>query len=247
MRQARALERAFQKKGRPMPVFVGMRYSYPLIPEALEEMRAQGISRLILLSLSPYRTAFASEGYYDEVKRIVAGWEEKMELIEVEDWHAHPSLCAAWAARIAKTIGIMGERKEETPVVFTAHSLPKEVAACSPYVRQLEEIIAGIIRIIGPLRWRLAFQSRGRGGGAWLKPEPEQCLAEFAAAGHDKAIICPIGFISDHLETLYDLDIQLKQRAMQRGIEITRVPCLNDAPALIEVLCQMAVDALEKK
>ena len=245
MRQARALEKALQKKGKPLPIFVGMRYGHPLIAERLEEIRKRGISRIILVSLSPYRTAFSSEGYYNEVKRIVAGWSERMDLIEVDDWHALPSLCAAWAAKIAEAIGRMGAKKDEIPVVFTAHSLPQAVAASSPYVRQLEETIEGIIHITGPLCWRLAFQSRTRGEGKWLGPEPETCLKGLFAEGYHKALICPIGFINDHLETLYDLDIVLKAWADKQGIEIIRVACLNDAPVLIEVICQLAERALE--
>src|SRR5208337_1431038 len=140
---------------------------------------------------------------------------------------------AAWATKIEEA------KEKEIPVVFTAHSLPQEVAAVSPYVRQLEETIEGIIRITGPLRWQLAFQSKGRGGGAWLGPEPETCLEAFAAEGYRKALICPIGFINDHLETLYDLDIVLTAWADKQGIEISRVPCLNDAPVLIQVLEQL--------
>jgi ferrochelatase len=245
MRQARALEKALKKKGRPLPVLVGMRYSHPLIAETLEEIGKLGISRIILISLSPYRSAFSSEGYYNEVKRIVAAWNEGRELVEVGDWHAHPCLCAAWAAKIAEAIGRRGTKKDEIPVVFTAHSLPQDVAASSPYVRQLEETIEGIIRFTGPLRWRLAFQSRGSGGGTWLGPEPQTCLEGLAAEGYQKILICPIGFIADHLETLYDLDIVLKAWADKQGIEITRVACLNDAPELIEVLRQLAEGALE--
>jgi len=245
LRQARALEKALKRKGKSLPVFVGMRYSRPLIAEALEEIRKREVSRIILISLSPYRSTFSSEGFYDEVKRIVATWNERMQLVEVDDWHAHPSLCAAWAAKIDETIGRMGERKEEIPVVFTAHSLPQAVAASSPYVRQLEETIEGIIHITGPLCWRLAFQSRTRGEGKWLGPEPETCLKGLFAEGYHKALICPIGFINDHLETLYDLDIVLKAWADKQGIEIIRVACLNDAPVLIEVICQLAERALE--
>jgi ferrochelatase len=245
IRQTRALEKALKGKGMPLPVFFGMRYSHPLIPEALEEARKKGISRVILISLSPYRTAFSSEGYYDEVKRIVAAWQEGMELVEVDDWHAHPSLCAAWAAKIAEAIERLDTRKEGISVVFTAHSLPQAVATGSPYVRQLEETIQGIIHITGPLRWRLAFQSRGRGKEEWLGPEPVQCLQELFAEGLRTVLICPIGFISDHLETLYDLDITLKEQADKQGIAVVRIPCLNDAPELIEVLVQLVERALE--
>jgi ferrochelatase len=241
------LEKALKQKGKPLPVFVGMRYSHPLIAETLEEIRKRGISRIILISLSPYHSSFTTEGYYAEVKRIIAAWDEKMELIEVDDWHALPSLCAAWAAKIAEAIEIMGARKDEIPVVFTAHSLPQEVASDSSYVKQLEATIEGITDITGPLRWQLAFQSRGRGGGAWLEPEPEACLAGLAAEDLHKAIICPIGFINDHLETLYDLNIVLKAWGDKQGIEISRVSCLNDAPELIEVMVKLVEEALKGK
>jgi ferrochelatase len=239
MRQARALEKALKEKGRFLPVLVGMRYGHPLIAETLEEIRKRGISRIILVSLSPYRTPFSSEGYYAEVKRIVASWNEDVKLVEVDDWYAHPGLCAAWATRIEEA------KEKGMPVIFTAHSLPQDVAAASSYVRQLEETIEEITHITGPLRWRLAFQSKGRRGGTWLGPEPETILKELAEQGCHKALICPIGFIVDHLETLYDLDIVLKAEADKQGIEISRVPCLNDAPVLIEVLVQLVEAALE--
>jgi ferrochelatase len=247
MRQAKALEKALKEKGNPLAVFVGMRYGHPLIAEALVEVRKRGVARLILISLSPYRTAFSSKGYYNEVKRIVSAWDERVELLQADDWYAHPCLCAAWATKIDGAIETMGARKDEIPVIFTAHSLPQEVAASSSYVKQLEEAIDGIIKITGPLRWHLAFQSKGRGAGEWLGPEPEQILVDIALEGYTKVLICPIGFIVDHLEILYDLDIVLKAWADRRGIEITRVPCLNDAPELIELLVQLVKGALERK
>jgi ferrochelatase len=247
LQQARALEQEFQKRGRPVPVYCGMHYSRPLIAEALEEIQKGEISRLILISLSPYRSSFSSEGYYAEVKRIVAQWEGSMDLIEVDDWHAHPVLCAAWAARITEAIGGMGEENAEIPVIFTAHSLPKDVASASPYERQLEETITGIIEMTGPMRWHLAFQSRAGAKGKWLGPDPETILEDLIKEGLHKALICPIGFITDHLETLYDLDIALKEWADEQGIEIIRTPCLNVAPELIEVLVQLVEGVLERE
>jgi len=247
MRQARALAGTLKRKGTPLSVFWGMRYGRPLISEVLEEIRKKGISRIILISLSPYRSAFSSEGYYAEVKQTIAAWNEPMELIQVDDWHANPGLCTAWAAKITEAIGKMGEGKDEIPVVFTAHSLPHDVASNAPYQQQLGESIEGIVKVTGPLRRHLAFQSRGRGGGEWLGPEPEKVLADLSREGCHKALICPIGFIADHLETLYDLDIALTAWADKKGIEIIRTPCLNDAPALIEVLVHLVEGALEKQ
>lgn len=247
MRQARALEGALKRKETPLPVFWGMRYGQPLIAETLEDIKRGGISRVILISLSPYRSTYSSEGYYTEVKQTVAAWNKDMELIEADDWHAHPGLCTAWAAKITEAIGKMGEGKSEISVVFTAHSLPHDVASNAPYQRQLEETIEGIMKITGPLRWHLAFQSRGRGGDEWLGPEPEKILEDLAQKDYQKALICPVGFIADHLETLYDLDIALTAWADKKGIEIIRTPCLNDAPALIEVLVQLVEGGLEKQ
>jgi ferrochelatase len=109
----------------------------------------------------------------------------------------------------------------------------------------VEETIEGILSITGPLRWHLAFQSKGRGEAVWLGPEPEAILKGLITEGYHKALICPIGFISDHLETLYDLDIALKEWAAVQGIEVIRTPCLNDAPELIEVLVQLVEEAIE--
>jgi ferrochelatase len=247
LRQARALEGELQKKGEPVPVFYGMRYSGPLIAEALEQIAKRRTSRLILISLSPYHSSFSSEGYYAEVQRITAQWGESIDLIEVNDWHAHPGLCAAWAARITEAIGDIDRKKDNIPVIFTAHSLPKEAAAASPYERQLEETITGIIEMTGPMRWHLAFQSRPGTKGKWLGPDPETILEDLMKDGFHKALICPIGFITDHLETLYDLDIALKEWADEQGIEIIRTPCLNVAPELIEVLVHLVEGGLPKQ
>lgn len=246
-RQARALEERLQKREQPLQVYVGMRYGRPLIAEILEKIREKEISRLILLSLSPYCSPFTSEGYYDEVKRVIATWDEEMELIQVDDWYAHPCLCAAWAKRIDKTLKEISERGKGVPVIFTAHSLPLEVASRTPYVEQLEETAKGIIKITGPLRWQLAFQSRARGEGEWLGPEPETILEEILQKGYRETLIVPVGFISDHLETLYDLDISLKKWANSRGIEIIRVSCLNDSPGLIKTLAHLVEGALKGK
>ena len=245
MQQAAALERALRGRGIPVPVFAGMRYSHPLIAETLDEIKKRDISSIIPVSLSPYHSP-ATEEYYAEVRRIWAARHKGREIVQIADWHAHPLLCAAWAKRILEALGTTGGKKEAIPVIFTAHSLPIKVAANSSYIKQLEETIQGIIAKTGPLGWHLAFQSKGRGRDDWLGPEPATILEGIFTEGHRQAVICPIGFISDHLETLYDLDIVIKVWADKRGIEVSRIPCLNVAPELIEVLVQLVEGALGK-
>jgi len=246
LRQARALQERLKEKNLHLNVYVGMRYGHPLISEALEEIKKQKVSRIILVSLSPYHSPFTSEGYYREAKRIIVSWEEEIDSIQVNDWYKHPFLIKAWANNINKILKEISEGKEELPVLFTAHSLPQEMASSAPYVGQLRETIQGIISLTGPLEWQLVFQSRGR-GGTWLGPDPETILKKLYKNGYHKVLIVPVGFISDHLETLYDLDISLKDWASSRNMNIIRVACLNDSPELIETLAQLVKGALKKK
>ena len=132
MRQARALEKALKKTGRPLPVFVGMRYGHPLIAETLEEIRKRGISRIILVSLSPYRSAFSSEGYYDEVKRIVAAGMKAWSSLRLMTGMPILLLCAAWAAKIAEAIGRMGARKTRYLWSSRPTACPRRLPQVSP-------------------------------------------------------------------------------------------------------------------
>jgi ferrochelatase len=246
LRQARALQERLKEKNLPFKVYVGMRYGHPLISEALEEIKKQKVSRIILVSLSPYHSPFTSEGYYREAKSIIVSWKEEVDSIQVNDWYKHPFLIQAWANNINKILKEISKEKEELPVLFTAHSLPQEMASSVPYVGQLRETIQGIISLAGPLEWQLAFQSRGR-RGTWLGPDPETILKKLYQNGYHKVLIVPVGFISDHLETLYDLDISLKDWASSRNMNIIRVACLNDSPELIETLAQLVEGALKEQ
>lgn len=246
LRQAKDLNERLREKELTLRVYAGMRYGHPLIAEALEEIRKEKASRIILLSLSPYRSPFTSEGYYEEAERVVGSWAQVVDLIKIDDWYAHPALCAAWANQIVDTLEETPETGEELPVIFTAHSLPQEAATRAPwYVEQLETTAKGIAKIIGLTRWQLAFQSQTR-GGEWLGPQPELVLQELSQQGYHKTLIVPLGFISEHLETLYDLDISLRDWAASQGITIIRVPCLNDSPDLIETLAQLVEGALRR-
>lgn len=238
MRQQALLEEALAAKGIPLPISVGMRYTQPLIPDALQELKSEGAETVVLIPLTPYRSPYTSEGLYEEAKQAATSL--GLRTIEPPDWQRHPLLCAAWAKKIQE-----GKKDGDIPILFTAHSLPELVANRYNYQRQLEETIAGILAITGPLPWRLAFQSQ-RKGEKWLGPCPEEVLQDLFKKGGGQVLVVPIGFITDHLETLYDIDIQLKDWGKVVGIEVIRVPCLNEAPELIALLCDLVERGLEK-
>ena len=246
LRQGRALQNKLQQGGLPLVVHVAMRFGRPSIAEAVQTIAEQKVYRIILVSLSPYRSPFTSEGYYREVRDVVAKHHEGVDLLQVADWYDHPCLAAAWAQQMERTSGNLRKEQAVLPVIFTAHSLPQKATTDYPYVTQIEQTIARIVDIAGTLPWRLAFQSRGRGKGPWLGPDPEVVLEELRQVGYRSVLVVPVGFVTDHLETLYDLDVSLKQWAQARRMDIVRVPCLNDAPELIETLAQVVTETLEQ-
>jgi len=206
-------------------------------------MAQDKISRVVMCSLSPYRSPYTSEGYYQEARRI-SYQKGVLNVVEINPWYAHPSLWAAWAEHLRRDSNGVEISLVNTPVLFTAHSLPLAIAASCRYVDQLRATIEGILTLMGPFTWHLAFQSRGREGAQWLTPTPEAVLEQLHDQGHRKTVVIPIGFVTDHLETLYDLDIILGRWARSRGQEITRVPCFNDRPYFISALADVVTDRL---
>lgn len=242
--QARALEEELRAEGNPMPVYVGMRYARPAVAEALAAMAAAGLRRVAAISLAPYRARVSTGAYEDEVRAALGQMDPAVcpEVRFARDWHLHPGFIAALAERLEEGMAAFPpERRSRVPVVFTAHSLPAEhVRQGDPYVDQIRATIAALIGRVGPLNWRLAYQSRGAGGGEWLGPQVEEVLEELAAAGEKEVLLDPIGFVADHMETLYDNDVLHRRRAEELGLRFARCACLNTAPAFIAALADIA-------
>ena len=243
MRQAAALRELLAGEGYPVAVYVGMGHGRPSIAQAVTQMAHDGMARVVMCSLSPYRSPYTSEGYYRETRRL-CGHTCIQQVVEIDPWYAHPSLWAAWAEHLGK----IDDREEiwsgTTPVVFTAHSLPLSIATSCGYVDQLRVTIEGIMTLVPPLAWHLAFQSRGRGHEPWLTPAPETVLEQLRGRGHENVVVVPLGFVADHLETLYDLDISLRTWAQSRGQTITRVPCFNDHTYFVRALADVVREKL---
>lgn len=234
--QAAALE---ERLGNGTPVLVGMRHWHPYIRDVLAELRAAGVERVIAVPLAPHYSRL-SIGAYELAVEENRG---PLEMAMVQHWYDHPGFLDAVAERVGGALDrCRPAEPEQVPLVFTAHSLPRRILADGdPYVAQLEASVAGVLARLGRdgSRSRLAFQSAGRTPERWLSPEATWVLEELADGGERTVVLCPIGFVSDHLEVLYDVDVELQGLARRRGLRLERTESLNASPLLIEALADL--------
>jgi ferrochelatase len=219
-------QRAALERELGIPVFVGMKHWRPRIAEAVEQALAGGATRLIGLVLAPHFSRM-SVGEYRE--RLEAALEDRAELVLVESWHDDSAFVDVVASRVRGT---------DAWVVFTAHSLPERILADGdPYREQLLETSRLVAERAGiGERWSFAFQSASPTGEPWLGPDILEELGRLHAEGVGKVLVAPVGFVSDHLEILWDLEIEAREKAQELGLELDRMPSMNDDPAFIAAL-----------
>lgn len=245
-RQAEAVSRALAEGGYPMPVAVGMRYSEPTIFEALEGLVAEGCIRVLGCPMAPHASPASTEAYLKVLQQAAEAIEEPTDVELIEGWHASPAFLDAWAESVGEVLKAMGEgESSEAVVVFTAHSLPVSVAVGSPYEAQMQETVQGVLERFGPLEWKFAWQSQGIRGGEWLTPDIPETLSKVVSEGYKTVVFVPVGFVADHVETLYDIDIDARRMAEDMGLVFRRAESLNDRPQYIEALTQAILAAAE--
>ena len=216
-----------------VPVFVGMKHWRPRIAEAVESALTLGATRLVGLVLAPHYSRLSIGEYRERLQSAVAG---RAEVVLVESWHDHPGFLDVVADRVRGT---------DAWVVFTAHSLPERILAeGDPYREQLLETSRLVAERAGLERWSFAFQSASPTGEPWLGPDVLEELDRLHAEGVPEVLVAPIGFVSDHLEILWDLDIEARERAGELGLELDRIESLNDDPAFIRALAELVEERL---
>jgi len=239
--QARALAEAL---GPEFAVYVGMRHWHPYIGDTVERILAAGHRRLVGIVLAPHYSAM-SVGAYE--KRLLEAARGRLELALVRSWGDHPGFLEAVAARVREALRQFPS-PEGVQVVFTAHSLPQRILAQGdPYPDQLGASAAAVARLVGLPEWRFAYQSAGATPEPWLGPEAGDVLVQLARAGHRAFLIVPIGFVSDHVEILYDVDVTYRHQAERLGARLERTASLNDDPRLVAALADLARTAARER
>jgi ferrochelatase len=239
-----ALELELAARGRPVRVYAGMRHIEPRIASIVETMAADGVTRFVAIALAPQASSNAA-GYRRAVDGSLAGLGDGAPAVTyVDSWHDQPRFIEALAATTAEALGRFAD---PTGVrgMFTAHSLPARVLAeGDPYPEQLARTAALVAERLGLADYDFAYQSAGRTGEPWLGPDILVEIRRLAAAGVSGLVIRPVGFVADHLEVLYDIDIEAQAVATEVGIRLERARSLNDDPMFIAGLADLAVAAL---
>jgi len=239
--QARGLEQALAQAGPALPVFVGMRNWHPFLHETLAEMADKGARRALGIILSPLRTEASWERYMQDVAEARARVARAPEVGFAPAWFEYPRFVAAVADRTWAALGeIPEDARASTPLVFTAHSVPVAMAEASPYVSDLTAAARAVARRLGHARWSVAYQSRsGSPRESWLEPDVTSVLRRLAADGERHAVVVPIGFVCDHVEVLYDLDVEARRVAAAAGLSLHRAAAVNDHPEFIAMLAEL--------
>ncbi len=226
--------------------YVGLRHWHPFIKEAYAELLEDCPERIVGLCLAPQYSSLSIGAYVKKVEEARAELADETPITFVTSWHRHPLLIAAIVENIRRTLEkFPGEARAQVPVLFTAHSLPERVVAMKdPYPEEVNGTARAVCEQLGSQPTRFAYQSQGRSDEKWLGPSVEETLDALAQEGHCHVLVAPIGFICDHVETLYDLDIDLTQLARTKGIQLERIPMLNASAPLIDILTSV-VDAHE--
>jgi ferrochelatase len=221
--QRAALERELE-----LPVFVGMKHWRPRIAEAADLAVAGGAEVAVGIVLAPHYSRLSVDGYHERLEEGLSG---RVELRFVESWHTHEPYIAVLADRVRGT---------DAHVVFTAHSLPARILEeGDPYRDQLLETSQLVAERAGLDSWSFAFQSESPTEEPWLGPDILDELDSLKAGGVESVLACPVGFVSDHLEILWDLDVEARERAAKLGLEFDRIRSLNDDPAFVRGLAEL--------
>jgi len=234
--QASALESALNTNGQEFKAFVGMRHWHPYIKDTLAEMQAQGIQHAVGLVMAPHYSRMSIGAYYKKVDEANL----PISFSRVEDWHLQPGYLNALAGRVRAALQHFPQDvRAEVPIIFTAHSLPEKILEWNdPYPIQLRETVSAVMERLGTHPHEFAFQSAAISTEPWLGPDASVVIECFASEGKRNILLCPIGFVCEHVEILYDIDIVYQKLAKQLGVHLERIEMLNTAPEMIDGLAQ---------
>ena len=232
------------------PVYVGMRNWKPFISEAVRQIKADGVEHVVALCLAPQNSRTSIGLYkkylFEDVERLAPD----VQVDFIENWHDHSGLVEAFRERVATALARVQAAAggPVVPVIFTAHSVPeKTIQGDDPYEQQVRETAALVAKAVGLKEFSVAFQSPGMTGEPWIAPTVESLIDQLASYGQRHVLLAPVGFVCDHVEILYDIDVFFREYGKIRGVTVHRSASLNDSPLFIQALAAIVTERLGEK
>jgi ferrochelatase len=243
-----ALERELNARGNAHRVYVGMKHWHPFIGDVVPHMAADGVTEAVALALAPHYSRISIGGYRQALDAALAGMAHSPSMRFINSWHMHDGFIDLIAERVIEALGLWGgamSPRAQVVTVFTAHSLPERIREWDdPYEQQLQESCRAVAERAGINNWIFAWQSAGETGGEkWLGPDICDALETIHDAGSRNVLSVPIGFVSDHLEILYDIDYEARRKAASLGMTLRRTRMPNVDPAFVNVLASVVTGA----
>ena len=222
-----------------------MRHWHPFIDQALADMSAAGIEKAVGLVMAPHYSRMSIGAYFKKVQDAGSG----QEIVSIERWHLLPGYLDALIGRLwAALEKFPADVRDEVPVIFTAHSLPERILEWNdPYPDELKATVAELAKRLGSNPYEFAFQSAAISSQPWLGPDAGELIERLASEGRKHVLIAPIGFVCEHVEVLYDVDIVYKQQAATLGMQLERIEMLNTAPQMIHGLAGLVLEVAKEK
>jgi protoporphyrin/coproporphyrin ferrochelatase len=246
--QIEAVERGLQEQFQtPLKTYLGMRHWAPWIEDAIAQMLDDGIERAVAFVLAPHYSSMSIAKYQNRVRDALGMYHGQIEFRFVDSFHDHPSLIEAFGKRVREGLALWPEsERSQVHVVMSAHSLPTRILNMGdPYPREFEhtaQLIAQLCQL-GEQQWSTCYQSAGRSPEPWLGPQLDEYLQELAEKGVRNVLSIPIGFVSDHVEIQFDIDIKAQETAAELGLCLKRPPALNADPDFVAALVDVVVKA----
>jgi ferrochelatase len=242
--QASALETYLNQSGADFKVYFGMRTWSPYIKDVVQQMLADGIQRVIAICLAPQYSTWSTKRYIKAFKESLDGSaaDTGLDVRFVGSWADHPLLIDAFAEKYQQKVAALeAQGKDKIYTIFTVHSIPAgSVDEGDPYVEEYGRTLNALVEKVKPWRWFQAYQSQGMIPVPWLGPPVQNVLDKIARYGSRTVLVVPIGFVSDHIEILYDIDIDFKTYATERGLDLHRTESLNLSPLFTQALAAVA-------
>lgn len=247
-RQVEALQRTLDELGGEgkFVCYQGLKHAVPFIEDGVAAMAADGITKAVGIVLTPQYSTMSVGGYLKRAKEEAA--KHGIELVGIEEYHLHPELIDALSKRVTEGLERLGaSQSDDAIVLFSAHSLPEKILELNdPYPDQLLATSRAVAEAAGVDKWQFTWQSAGQTGQPWLGPDILDTIERLSQEGVKAMLVSPVGFVSDHLEVLYDLDIEAKKFASEHGVKLERIRMLNDDPQYMKAMTDTVLAAVRE-